>query len=251
MVLEPTVRSGPEWAREEGRVSGDSLEEVLSSYREEYEGIEDEYARTSYIASRKTNGSRYQCIRYQEELDDLKIRLEELETEVSGALFERLDELLEERMPDAVDAYLESSRRDGTKIEPPETRREVRSILYRMYRGGSFYPLIYPRDMALQFYRCLAEAISGRDMRGGEIAAKLRKMVIRSGYPINERVDAILRETPGIDYLGTTAWSWRRNKVVKRPSYYPHNRRRQALRIADILRSAIEHRHLVGRTRVR
>ncbi len=246
----------PNWPSELLPVTGESgekqgylLEEILNRHSDDYIAIENKCARLSFEAARRRKTSQYQRIQHEARLDDARFELEELETRISQSLFSRIHELLEENLNPALLSYLRSSKKRKPNLSSDPKRKKTRKILYRMYRGGSFYPLIFPRDIAHEFFLALAKLIERQGMRGKEIAAKTRKIALRSGYDIAKDVDGILSSTKGIKSMGKIKWSWRRNRIRRRPAYCLEDSENEARRILDIMQKALERRSIPSKSR--
>ena len=224
------------------------LASILRSFKEGYTSIFNERAKLSYVASRRIPTTPYHTFLYQKKLDDLKILMEELESEISKTLYSNLEELVDELLSLAVTKHLERSKSKRPELpDVPVTEREIRTILYRMYRGGSFYPLVFTRDVESEFFRVLARKTSAQGMRGKEIADRTRKFVLRLRYDLKETIHKALEDSELLEPIGFVRWTWRRGKVVRRAAYAPADLQGESRRVAGILERAIRRRQVVTR----
>jgi hypothetical protein len=222
------------------------LKQILEPFVQGYTEILDERAKISYFASRRSRTTTYQTLLYQARLDDLRMLLEELESEIALALCADLDGLVDLHLDGAITAHLSRSAKKKVELpDPPTTAREIRSILYRMYRGGSFHPLVFPREVETEFFRVLARSVDLEGMRGKEIAQRARKLVLRHRIDLRETIRQGMEASESLRSLGFVRWSWRRGRVVRRVAYAPASLYDEALRLAGILERAIARRHLV------
>jgi len=224
---------------------------ILVPFRAEYRRICDDKAKLAHVASRRVATTAYETLLFQERMDDLRVQMEEMESEIAGALFLSLDELVEDQLDLSIDLCLARSRAKRIELpDHPATDSEIRSILYRMYRGGSFYPLIFIRDLESAFFRGLGQRISARGMRGREIAARTRILVLRRRFDLWECFHRRLENNDRVEFVGNVRWIWRRGRIVRRPAYAPRDRVEDASRVAAILDRAIRRRRTASTTSV-
>jgi hypothetical protein len=217
-----------------------------------YQGILKERAKLSFVSSRRIATTPYQTFLYQEGMDDMRMAIGELETEIAAAIFPDISSLARQHLELTVTKTLQTGKKKAMELpEPPKTPRQVRTILYRMYRGGSFYPLTFPREVELEFFRVLAGLISAEGMRGPEIANQARKLVLRSDLDLRAEILQGMRNSEHLVELGPVRWSWRRNSVVRRNAFTRPELEQQARKVASILDKAIALRQVVSsQTRV-
>ncbi len=192
------------------------------------------------MAQRRSATTQYETFLYQSRLDDLRIRLEELECSVAEALYANLDAMVDDCLEQSVMRHLARSRELAFDLPGnPISRKEARTVLYRMYRGGPFHPLVFPRDVANEFYRALSSRIDREGMRGDEIAAQVRRLVLRLRYDLDRAVQIRLEASEYLEPLGYVRWTWRRGKVVRRLAYAPKGLVDEATKVSNALDAAI------------
>lgn len=225
---------------------------MLDPYKDRYRSILKERAKLTFVARRRSTTTPYQTFLFQEGIDDLRIAISNLESEIAEALLGNLDALVKDFLPAAISHALEAGRRKRVELPSnPRSPREIRTILYRMYRGGSFHPLLFAREVEMEFYRALGTSISDEGMRGKETASIARRLVIRHRTGIREMIREGLEEHPSMVSMGAVRWSWRRGSVVRRLVYAPEDLQGEASKVISILNKAVARRSLVsGRTRV-
>ena len=228
------------------------LADMLERYKERYRAILKERAKLTFVGMRRASTTPYQTFLYQEGIDDLRISITNLESEIAEALLTNIEALVSDFLPAAVSGALEAGRKKAKEISlKPKSAREVRTILYRMYRGGSFYPLLFAREVEIELYKALAASISTQGMRGKEIAGATRRLIIRHRVGIREMIREGLEGCRGIAPMGTVRWSWRRGSVVRRLVFAPAGLEDEASRVIGALDKAVALRSMVsGRTRV-
>lgn len=226
------------------------LAAVLAPFKGGYRKICDDRAKLAHIASRRVATTPYELLRFQQRMDDLRIELEEMEFQIADALYLSLDDLVEDQLDLSIDLCLERSRAKQIQLpDHPATDSEVRSILYRMYRGGSFYPLIFIRDLESAFFRGLGQRITARGMRGREIAGRTRILVLRRRFDLWESFHRRLENNDRVHFIGEIRWIWRRGRIVRRPAYAPRDHVKDARRVAAILDRAIRRRRAASATK--
>jgi hypothetical protein len=240
---------GPFPDEHDGRTT---LAGMLDPYKDKYRSILKERAKLTFVARRRSTTTPYQTFLFQEGIDNLQIAISNLESEIAEALLGNLEALVKALLPSAISHSLEAGGTRRVELPSnPRSPREIRTILYRMYRGGSFHPLLFAREVEMEFYRSLGASISEEGMRGKEIANIARRLVIRHRTDIRELIREGLEEHPGLVSMGAVRWSWRRGSVVRRLVYAPQDMKEEASRVISILNRAVARRSLVsGRTRV-
>lgn len=245
--------SPPEEARPPLRVRTrpwNRLPALLEPFRAEHNRILKERARLSYVALRRSSTTPYQTFLYQSTLDDLRIKMEELECSIAEALYANMEAMVDECLEQSVLRHLARSRETMVEIPPnPLSKKEARMLLYRMYRGGSFHPLVFPRDVANEFYRALSSRIDREGMRGKEIAAQVRRLVLRLRYDLDRSIQMRLEASEYLEPLGYVRWTWRRGKVVRRLAYAPKDMVKDATRVSITLDAAIRASKALSRPR--
>jgi hypothetical protein len=229
------------------------LREILSPFRPRYRDILKKRAKLSFVGSRRATTTPYQTIVYQEGLDDLRIAIGELESEIASSLYVNLKDLVDDLLDISVRRTLSSSRKKMVPLpSPPDTPKKVRAILYRMYRGGTFYPLVFTREVESEFYKVLGQMVSLQGMRGREVASQTRKHAVRLGLDLREIIFEGLQARDYMVEIGPVRWSWRRGKTVRRLAFSPLELREEAIRVADVLNTAVAKRNMAsGRTVIR
>ncbi len=257
MVLQAGFRLGRVGSRKqtpmpESTPGKDHLGGMLDPYRDEYRSILKERAKLTFVARRRAATTPYQTFLFQKGIDDLRIAISSIESKIAEALLANLQALVEDFLSSAISSALEGGRRKRAELpRDPKSSKDIRTILYRMYRGGSFHPLLFAREVEMEFYRALAASISDEGMRGKEIANTARRLIIRYRVGIREMIRDGLDKNPDLISMGTVRWSWRRGSVVRRLVYAPKDMQEEASRVINILNRAVARRSLVsGRTRV-
>lgn len=230
--------------------SWNRLPGLLEPFRAEHDRILKERARLSYVALRRSATTQYQTFLYQSTLDDLRIKMEELESSIAEALYANLESMVDDCLEQSVVRHLARSREAMTELPGnPPSKKDVRTVLYRMYRGGPFYPIVFPRDVANEFYRALSSRIDREGMRGREIAAQVRRLVLRLRYDLDRAVQMRLEASEYLEPLGYVRWTWRRGKVVRRLAYAPVDMVQEATRVSGTLDAAIRASKPLSRAR--
>jgi len=229
------------------------LRELLTPFRPKYRDILKRRAKLSFVGSRRTSTTPYQTIVYQEGLDDLRIAIGELESEIAKSLYVHIEDLVEDLLDITIHRTLAGSRRKRVPLpSSPKTPKEIRAILYRMYRGGTFYPLVFAREVEMEFYSVLGQMVSHHGMRGKEVSAKTRKHAIRFGLDLRNSIFEGLRKSNYLVEIGPVRWSWRRGHTVRRLAFAPAELREEAEKVATILDAAVAKRTMAsGRTVMR
>ena len=239
----------------EGGLQGDlkappdsrQLGEILSPFTSRYREILRKRAKLSFVGSRRTATTPYQTLVYQEGLDDLRIAIAELESRIAEDLHSHMEELLDDLLDGSVRGTLARSRKRMVTVPAsPRTPKEVRAVLYRMYRGGTFYPLIFAREVEMEFYRVLGRMISRHGMRGREVSSQTRKMAIRSGLDLGKMIYQRLQTREVLVQVGPVRWSWRRGHTVRRLAFAPTELRDEAMKVAKSLNAAVARRSLAS-----
>ena len=226
------------------------LSQILSAFRQRYRDVLKKRAKLSFVGSRRATTTPYQTILFQEGLDDLRIAIRDLESEIAADLCANMQDLLGDLLDVSVGCTLARSLKKRSALPAsPESPRDVRTILYRMYRGGTFYPLIFPREVEMEFYRVLGQVVSLQGMRGREVSSQARKLAIRQGLDLREMIFHGLEARDHLVKIGPVSWSWRRGNRVRRLAFAPAKLREEAERVSGILNKAVARRNLAsGRT---
>ncbi len=237
---------GPQ-AEAGGKAAGTGgVSSIIQPYAPRYRQILDKRARLTHLLKRLASQS--VRISYQERIDDLSIEMEELEGRIACAICSVLDQLVEAYLPAAISHYLARSRARGIRLpRRPLSREQIRRILYRMHSGGSFYPLLFVRDLELELYRVIGEDIASSGMRGREIAGRARRMAIRNRINLRRTILDALNNQDGVEAVGYVPWVWRRDSVSRRAAFAPSRLLDQAREVAAVLEEAVERRRLALR----
>jgi hypothetical protein len=115
-----------------------------------------------------------------------------------------------------------------------------------MYRGGTFYPLIFAREVEMEFYRVLGRMVSRQGMRGREVSSQTRKMAIRSRLELGKIIYQRLQTRDSLVQVGPVRWSWRRGQTVRRLAFAPAELRDEAMKVAKSLDAAVARRGLAS-----
>ncbi len=223
---------------------------LLEPFRPEHDRILKERARLSYVAMRRSSTTPYQTFLYQSTLDDLRIKMEELECSIAEALYANLEVMVDDCLEQSVLRHLARSRETTVDLSGnPLSKKEARTLLYRMYRGAPFFPLVFPRDVGNEFYRALSSRIDREGMRGREIAAQVRRLVLRLRYDLDRAVQMRLEASEYLEPMGYVRWTWRRGKVVRRLAYAPKDMVQEATRVGNALDAAIRASRALSRPR--
>ncbi len=219
---------------------------ILQPFEHRYHEILDKRARLVHLLKRIASHSLR--ITYQQRIDDLTIEMEELEGKIACAICSAMDQMVQAYLPAAISHYLSRSKARAVPLpEGPLSRDHVRRILYRMHSGGSFYPLLFVRDLELQVYRVLGDAISTNGMRGKEIAGRTRRLAIRNRINLRRTILNTLDEMDGVESLGYVPWVWRRDSVSKRRAFVTSPLVQQAREVTAVLQEAVTKKHLALR----
>ncbi len=235
-----TQQPTTEGDRHRTRPETDNIKNLLGPFRARYSEVLNERARLAYKAARTSPTASYASFRLQSRLDDLTVKLELLESEIAQVLYSNMDDLIQDGLAQAVSDHLARSRTKMVGLRGnPADGSDVRSILYRMHRGGTFYPLVFPREIGMEIFRTMARRIDEEGMRGNEIAARTRKLVLRTRFRLREAVCQGLDSVSDLEQLGEIRWSWRRGKIVRRRAYAPKGMLEQARAVVAMTDSAI------------